>query len=383
MKIAFVTTQSLEGSTVVGRILPIADELIMKDHDVHILVHKEHGNPLPRPKKLNVYITGKDPFTKTETGKKRLSGIGLIFRMKTNALKATIALLKIKPDVVVIVKPLPENTTAVLLWKTFNPSIPIILDVDDFELTANALTSQIQRIAIHWSERTATRISKKIISATPFLADHFRQLTNEEKNITLIPTTSNVKTREVQNTTSNLLYIGSISVASGHRIDMLPDILKRVREVIPNTTLTIAGSGDDTAHIKKKFKKAGQAQYVTWTGRFNQFDIPKILENTSLIIDPIDASIANRAKSSFRVSTAIANGIPVITSNIGIRPMLIPEQLHKRLFALPEDTKSYAKHCINLLQNPLNQDEKNKMKEHSKKFSISSLAEKYNNIITS
>ena len=39
MKIAFVTTQTLAGSTNIGRILPLAEQL-SADHDVHVLVHQ-------------------------------------------------------------------------------------------------------------------------------------------------------------------------------------------------------------------------------------------------------------------------------------------------------------------------------------------------------
>ena len=200
MKITFVTTMSVQGSTVIGRVMPLAKELAKK-HQAHILVHHFSSPgacpPYWREGEVSepsedggvvVEAVGRDPFSKTPAGKKRLSGFRLIARLKFNAFKAALKLISLKPDVIIIVKPLPENVFAVrLATLCFKPK-KVILDVDDFELTANVLTSLLQRAAVHWAERAGARIADHIVTASPFLSDHFEQLTHGKKQITMIPT---------------------------------------------------------------------------------------------------------------------------------------------------------------------------------------------------
>ncbi|MEX0650085.1 MAG: glycosyltransferase [Candidatus Andersenbacteria bacterium] len=351
MKIAFVTTQTLAGSTVVGRVLPLAKKLA-GTHEVYMFVH-ESGVELPD--EIKIESIGKDPFIRTASGKKRLRGIALIGRMLLNAWQTLLALVHVQPDVAIIVKPLPQNVLAVWLWHLFNSKRRVILDVDDFELTANDLASVYQRATVHWAERSGASISSAIATATPFLEDHFRQLTAAKKHIELLPTPLPLSISRIVSDSSlhTLLYIGSVSRSSGHRVDLLPEILEYVRREIPNVTLTIAGSGDDIEGLKKQFEAKGLTSAVTWLGRFSFNQVPQILSETAVIIDPIDGSIVNRSKSSFRVALAAAVGMPIVTSNIGIRPLLLPEHLHTRFFAQPGDATSYAKQVIDLLESPL------------------------------
>ena len=164
-------------------------------NEVTILVHSENSttpsrSPLYKGEKsqLELKIIGSNPFQRTVHGKKRNSGFSLIWTMKINALRAAWQLVKIKPDVIIIAKPLPENTFAVVLAKPFLRTTKILLDVDDFELQANQLTSLFQRAAIHWSERVASKMASHIIVATPFLGDHMQLLAGSKKPVTLIPT---------------------------------------------------------------------------------------------------------------------------------------------------------------------------------------------------
>lgn len=378
-RIAFVTTQALEGSTVVGRVLPLASELA-KNHEVHVLVHASSRSV---PGGLSVHVVGRDPFERTEDGKKRLSGLRLIARLLLNVLRTFFTLLKIRPSVVVIVKSLPQNVLAVLLWRLLNPKARIVLDVDDFELTANALSSILQRAAVHWAERQGARQAHAIIAASPFLQDHFEQLTSGKKRVGLIPTgiredlRETVRTAAKSGTASHLLYVGSISVASGHRVDLLPAILTAVRKERPETTLTIAGSGDDIALLKQEFQALKLETAVTWTGRFSLADIPLLLKDAPLLLDPIDGSIVSRAKSSFRVLLAAAAGLPIVTSNIGIRPQLLPEQFHSRFFAEAANIDSYAQRITALLTQPLTAEEARLLSDHAMQYTWKNLSKLY------
>lgn len=375
MKIAFLTTQSQNQSTVIGRIFPLADYFQENGHAVTVLLHGDKKD-IEQKQSFVIKVFGKNPFTTSPEGKKRARGLSLFLIMATNAIRAASILVRDYPDTVILVKPLPENTLATLLYKAIAWNARVIADIDDFELFANATSSLVQRSAIHVSERLACMLAYKIVVATPFLHDHFQQLTAGKKQIQIIPTgLSGIHSTPAKN--HALLYIGSISISSGHRVDLLPDILRHVREYVDDATLIIAGSGHDEEKLRTSFEQQGLNSYVEWAGRFSEESIPSLVSRASVIVDPIDMSINNRAKSSFRVALAALIGMPVVTSNIGIRPMLIPASLHEKCFANPEDSVSYANHIRAFLETPLVQEDQQEMQLVGKSHTWEVLAGTY------
>lgn len=388
MKIVFATTQSPLQSTLIGRVMPLAEEFQKMGHEVTILVHDENittpsRSPLYKEEKSQpeLKIIGSNPFARTVNGKKRHSGMYLIWTMKMNAIRAAWQLIKIKPNVIIIVKPLPENTLAVKIAKTFLRHPKIILDVDDFELEANHLTSLPQRAAIHWSERTSARLASHIAVATPFLQDHMKLLAGEAKPVTVIPTGLPHLPNAKPAASHTLLWIGSVSIASGHRVDLLPQILERVHAILPDTNLIIAGSGDDEEKLKKEFAACNLTHAVEWAGRFTREDLPMLIGKASIILDVVDSNIANRAKSSYRAALSLNYGMPVVTSNVGIRTSIIPQQLHSKFFAAPGDAQSYSEKIISMLQKPISQEEVHLLQQTAKEYQYSHLAKVYYNCI--
>lgn len=385
MKIALVTTQSLSGSTIIGRVLPLTEEL-SKTHEVHVLVH---GSSNTSSKTYRLHSAGLDPFRRSPSGKQRQRGFALGLTMLTNAITATMKLAFLKPDVIIIVKSLPENVLAAWLASFIAYPKKIILDVDDFELTANVTTSWAQRAAIHWAERAGAKLAHHIVAATPFLSDHFEQLTRSKKPITMIPTglrqdygwQAGSTTYSLQPTHYNLVYAGSISLSSGHRIDLLPDILAGVRREHLEIKLHMYGDGDDMEKLEKMFAEKGLENAVAWHGRFTVEELPWQISASAILLDPVDGSITNRAKSSFRVALATALGLPVVTSDIGIRPYLFPDALHERLFAKPGDASDYANKIINFIKQPLTPAERASLRTHAAQFTWLQLTQKYEKII--
>ncbi len=416
MNIVFVTTQSSTQSTLIGRVVPLAKEFIKMGHDVTVLMHREEESSF-RPRcaprlpavalakvgslgevgsrnpdnvdagprssmtteaEIKTCITGPNPFERNSSGKKRHSGVRLVSVMIANAVRAAWHLYAVHPDVVIIAKPLPENTLAVLLWKLLHWNTKVIVDVDDFELFANKLASPMQRASVHWSERTATRMASRIIVATPFLMDYMAGLVSHKIPVTVIPTGySPSSANYVHSDEPVLLYAGSVSTSSGHYVGFLPELLQEVRKQVPLARLLIAGTGDDEELLKQKFQQLQLSDAVTWFGRFSQQDTHELISKSAILIDPIDGSIVSRAKSSFRTMLACAEGMPVVTSNIGIRPMLLPQELHEKFFALPADVKSYAEKIVALIKKPLDQQEKALMQKKSREYAWEKLASQY------
>lgn len=381
MKIVFATTQSTRGSTMIGRVQPLA-EYLAKRHTVYILALQGAVKKPVHSNGVCVENVGYEPFSRTAQGKKRFSGVRVVTNMLATALRTAYRLIRLRPDVIIIVKTLPANVLGVRLARMFFSKTKIIVDADDFELTANTLTTLQQRAAVHWAERTAVRLADGLVAATPFLADHLEQLSGHTKEVELLPTGFKGGTPLTSNLPSTaqiptLLYLGSVSISSGHRVDLLPAILAELRTAGQTVQLKIAGDGDDAQVLQQAFNDQSLSAVVEWTGRFSINDLPQLLNGVHVILDPVDDSVAQRAKSSFRVAVALAAGLPVITSNIGIRPYLIPEILHERLFAVPLNAASYAHAIQALITNPFTVRESAAMRQASVRLQWDTLGEEY------
>jgi len=197
---------------------------------------------------------------------------------------------------------------------------------------------------------------------------------------------------------------------------MLPGILKEVRSQFPDIMLHIFGTGHDETALKEKFREANLTENVSWHGRFEVDKLPdefasldadrgsteqqtEVYETVHrgssaganedmrqyrglTLIDPIDSGIVTRAKSSYRAMIAGMLGLPIVTSDIGIRPYLLPQSLHYRFFAKPATTADYTNKIISLIKDPLTADDKQNMRTHAMQFTWKTLAKKYEKIIT-
>jgi glycosyltransferase involved in cell wall biosynthesis len=382
MRIAFATTLSRQASTITGRILPVAEELQRRGHEVHVLL-LEGTRVLPPSAGVQLYSVGSEPFTRTPQGKQRRTGLALLTTVLSAAWRTYRSLHRLNPDLVIIAKPHPHNVLGVRLWRLSGGSKNVVLDSDDFEVAVTVTTSLLQRLALHWAERVASAMSQAVVAATPFLSDHFKQLTAHKKTIIMIPTGIMPGLPRVTShpTRPTVLYLGSLSIRSGHRVDLLVPILERLRSQYPTTQLLIAGDGDDVTYVQEAVTRAGLTDSVSYHGRFTAEDISVLLERATLVIDPIDASIAARAKSSFRVMLAAATGMPVVTSNIGIRPYLIPAELHDRFFATPGDAVNYAEKISALLQQPLSTPDQEALRRHARQFQWDVLTQQYETVL--
>lgn len=385
MKIVFATTQAPSGSTMIGRVLPLARYFRQQGCTVTVLALRPAGHPtqpIPSP----FIPVGTEPFRRTPHGKERLRGTPLVANMLATTLRTARQLAKQRPDIVIVAKTLPHNVLGAYLYKKFlRGSALVIVDVDDFELVANTICSLKERAAIHAAERAAVQIASRIVAATPFLADHFEQLARRRNiPVTMIPT--GIEALPLLLPTPyplppTILYIGSLSISSGHRVDMLPDILTLVRRQVPDARLVIAGSGDNELTLRHEFSRRDLEAAVTWKSGFTPPELPALLASSHVLVDPIDSSLVARAKSSSRTLLAAAAGYPIVTSNIGIRPYFLPDALHDRFFAAPADTAMYAEIIVSLIRTPLTESERASLRQRASVYTWSILGHHYLEII--
>ncbi|MDM5272550.1 glycosyltransferase family 4 protein [Sulfurovum sp. zt1-1] len=181
---------------------------------------------------------------------------------------------KIKPDVIII------NYNAVIHFLLpFLPNIKVIdiihNDVDDFYRISNINSKYIDL----W------------ISPTPGIKDGFLKYVkydeNKNKNTKTIShgiTSSTNNTSNKPDETFELLFVGAIYEHKG--VDLLPDILKKVKDKKENVRLNIVGDGKLIDELKLKFKKLGLDKDVIFHGVIPYEKVRKKMSESHILLFP-------------------------------------------------------------------------------------------------
>jgi glycosyltransferase involved in cell wall biosynthesis len=168
---------------------------------------------------------------------------------------------------------------------------------------------------------------------------------------------------------NNVLFFGRISPYKG--LEYLCEAMVKVRKAIPDTTLTIAGSG-------KMYFDIEAYQRYDWVEVYNRYttmdELANLLRECSLSVCPY-----TDATQSGVVMTCYGMSVPVIASNVGgFREQI--EDGKTGLLVPPKDTDSLANAIIELLQSEAKLDDMRSYIQdvylHGDK-SWSSIADKY------
>lgn len=330
----------------VGRMLPLARAVASAGHTVDVLTlagsHKSErsessslerwGEQLPR---VRVSLVG-PALRATDTMHPSL--VETLARLRKGRAALAEALEQERPDIVVLAKPQLQNAPPTLAFAA-RTRVPLVLDADDLEAEASRLPA-LARWHARTLERRAAGAAALITACSPFLVEHFRRL-NPAARIELLPTgisippsVSPARLRErlgIPTDATIILYVGSLSLSSGHRVDLLINAWSRLSlDQGRNAHLVIAGSGMDEEALRERVARdAALKRRVHFLGRFTPPEDLALAREADLLVDPVDRSRTNEAKSSHRTMLALATGTPIVAGNVGIRPFLLPSSLHE------------------------------------------------------
>lgn len=322
----------------VGRILPLAEELGAAGYIVDVLTLSGNEQPpfiTETSYGRHVTLRTVGPSLRaTRTAHAPLSHTAKRFFTGRAALRD--ALTQYSPRTVVLAKPQLQNTSPAISFAK-ERRVPLLLDLDDDEVRSSRIPALL-RGYVAGLEARAIRAAAAVTAASPALVEHVREH-RPDVNVTLFPTGIRIpsiirhaRLRERLGLSSDakiLLYIGSLSLSSGHRVDMLIDAFAHLAKSLPNAHLAIGGDGIDAGILQHHAQESGVAQRIHFLGRFTPPEDIALAREADLLVDPVDHSPANIAKSSHRILVALAAGTPVIAGNVGIRPMLLPPALHR------------------------------------------------------
>lgn len=340
MNVLFVAALPPERSSMVGRIFPLARAVHERGHDVRLLTLS--GSTLPpfqtdtarngvtlRTVGPNIRATGVDAPSVIQTWRR--------FRAGQSALAD--ALESESADIVILTKPQLQNTAPTLAFARARRT-PLLLDADDFEPAASRFPL-LMHMHMQGLDQRAARAARVITACSPFLVEYYRRL-NPHAQVEFIPTGITVpagvppiRLRERLGIAADakvVLYVGSLSVSSGHRVDLLLEAFAALLEKRSGTFsahLVLAGDGLDEARLRQRVTRNAELRTrVHFLGRFTPPEDIALAYDADLLVDPVDRTRTAEAKSSHRLMLALAAGTPIITGAVGVRPVLVPQALH-------------------------------------------------------
>ena len=395
--ITFFVNQSLESPAGVGRYFPIAKNLVELGYKVNILALHHDFNSLKEKKfvkdGVNIYYVGQMQVLKQGDKKTYLSRNNLIKTVLSSTFNMCLKGLKLKSDILYVFKPQPINGTAAFLTKILKGK-KLIVDCDDYEAKSNRFSSFIDENAFIFFENNLPRIANKITIHNSFLINRYKNLGINKEKIFYLPNgvdferfektndklISNIKNKFKLKNKKVILYFGSLSLKSGHSVDLLIKAFELVNKKIKNSVLLLVGGGEDIDLLKEKSKNL---ESIIFVGRVAQEDIPSYIKISDVTVDPVYDSLPNKCRSPLKIVESMVMGVPVVTGDVGDRK-IITENGKTALIVKSGNEKDLAEGIIKLLKDKkLHKKLSKNSLEIAKKYDWKELTNKLNKIISS
>lgn len=343
LRVTFLATLPLNSSTIIGRTIPLAKELKKRGHLVNIITL---GKIIDTTEDTSIPSVVAGPTFRNNDGKPNV--FKLLSRYFAAKKGLNVAVKKQGQDVIVLVKAHPQNFAAIK-----NLPTAIVLDSDDDE-SHSSRSNFVERTWLKRINKNAAKKSTLITACSPFLVEQYKKIC-PNKTIEFIPTaipeavaTTPINLRryfDLPPESQIVLYLGSLAISSGHRVDQLLNAWNELSSSNLKLHLILAGDGIDTEKIRAQAKQLSNNNRIHFFGRFDSENSEDFARQANLLIDPIDKSIANQAKSSSRTMLSLKSGTPIITANVGIRKILLPTSIHHWALYEPDSQETLVK-CI-------------------------------------
>jgi glycosyltransferase involved in cell wall biosynthesis len=368
MRIAFVLTQSLESPSGLGRYWPIAKELTRLGHHIDILAL--HHNLVELNQKrfvkdsVTVHYAGQMHVRKIGPRKVYFSPARLLIVSLASILKLAYALTRSDAEIVHLCKPQPINTLAVELGRRGRP---VFCDCDDYEAYVNRFSGEWQRKIVTHFEDGIVHYAAGLTVNTQFTLARYRSLEFPEHRIKYVPNgidrarfcckpdSSPLRQRwRLGEETPIVGYVGSLGLAS-HPVDLLIEAFSQVARQCPDARLMLVGGGEDYDKLQHQAQQLGIADQTVFTGRVPPEKIPDYLALAMVTVDPVHDNLVARARSPLKVVESLSMGVPVVTSDVGDRRMMLAGG-DLGILVPPGDSQALAEGLLAVLTDPTSRE---------------------------
>jgi glycosyltransferase involved in cell wall biosynthesis len=349
MKITFLGSGTIQ-SNFSYRMVQVATVLRRKGHEVRIIV--------PSADKYNDFVPEKI---------NSLNGVRIQqpFQFKTRSMavnlfpyiiSAAYMLLRKKSDVVYIYKPTPISIVG-LLAKFFQGSI-VVLDMDDLGSEVMKIEGHpaYQRLLVKWSEMLAGYYADKIIVASTFLYDLYKNA-YPKKPVRIVP--NGVDSEWLAPLSSALdkkriVFMGAIN--RKNILEPLFDVAPALIKKFPQLEIVIMGDGAYLEYFKQKSIASGSASHIAFKGWMTLSKVKDNLFPGDIGYTYMPHQRTILAASNMKVSQYMARGVVPLVSDVGDLPAAVNygnagyvaaadnnEALQQSLMAALQDTAGMEK----------------------------------------
>lgn len=365
MRILCLLTQDLNSPSGGGRYFPLSKELTKLGHEVIILALHPNYDQLEQKSfiKCGVHIHYVAPMHVKKIGNTKIyySPLKLIWYSIVATVGLTLSAIKYNSDIIYICKPHPMNSVAGIVAKILNHSRRLFLDVDDYESTSGNFSNGFQKLIIKFFEINIPKFVDKITTNTTYMRKKMISWGISPEKIDYLP--NGIDLDKFSNPSDETIsqfryslglinkkvigYIGSFSLVN-HPIYLLLEAFHIIHQRLPDVVLLMVGSGEDYEKIIELARNLQIANNIIFVGRIPSESISIYYHLCNVTVDPVNDDDVCRARSPLKLFESIACGIPVITSDVGDRAMLL-QNFESRLLATPGDKFSLANKIIDAI----------------------------------
>ncbi len=272
--------------------------------------------------------------------------------------------VRLAPDVVHVFKPISYAGLSGLYLRIFWPSIPLVLDTDDWDGPGGwadvHARPRMWKWFFAWLERWLARRADAVTVASRTLHDQIRGFGVPADRIFYLPNGPDPGLRLCSSAAQRssrfdprrasdepvrpegtldlgsgclrqdgvqvrdelgvggaplAIYVGQIT--HGSDLDLLIEALPGVIEMVPDVRLVVVGTGDGLPALRARVEEAGLADRVIFTGWVPPDRVAPYLAAADIAVAPYRDTLINRAKCAAKIIYYMALGKPIVSSRVG------------------------------------------------------------------
>ncbi len=335
MRIVFLGTSCLDDPGPRGRYLPIARELARAGHDVHLLLlHPTFDAPDVTRRfdhaGVHVAYVGQMHVYGHPGQRRYYSPLVLLSVALRGAIALGVHARRLQPDVIHVAKAQPINGLAGLL--AHRRPVKLCVDCDDYEAESNRFAGRWQRWVVRWWEDLLPRHAHAVSVNTRFTYDRCRGLGVPAERLFRVPNgisawqfrrpermaLESLRRRLGCGVEPLVIYFGAMHGVA-HGLDMLLDAFATLWRSSSEARLLMVGDGDDLPSLKARAAQMGIAAGTSWTGYVLPEEVPAHVALAHCSVDPVHDTPGARARFPLKIVESLAQGVPVVTGDVGDR----------------------------------------------------------------
>ena len=336
MQIAFVLSQSLDSPSGLGRYGPLARELARAGHSVDVVALHYAWQQLPgktfTESGVRVSYVGQMHVRKAGSTKSYYGPIGLLAVSLASTLRLARAVAQSDAEIIQLCKPQPINALAVKLG---GRGRRIYCDCDDYEAATNRFSAEWQRRVVRYFEDDVVRYATGLTVNTQFTLQRYGALGFPVSRIRYVPNgverarfmrqSDLARLRQqlqIGESEPVIAYVGTLGLLS-HPVDLLLEAFQKMMGQMPQARLLLVGGGEDYDRVQQMACQLGIRERTILAGRVLPEEVPDYWRLAAVSVDPVRDDLIAKARSPLKVLESLVAGVPVVTSDVGDRRVLL------------------------------------------------------------